>query len=155
MNLNIEYEECKVNWLILISDVVFALVASILCRLGLSTIKAIKHLGIGKSFWIPVFLSGILFLLGSTLRIFNQVAVELYSLTFFSVELGSLTIKTEEIVHLSWLFALCILMFSIYNYSKKVKTIRSPTTPNESNELTDQTTELLKRIEKLKKDLKD
>ena len=155
MNLNIEYGECRVNWLILISDVASALVASILCRLGLSTIKAIKHLGIGKSFWIPVFLSGALFLLGSTIRIFNQVAVELYSLTFLSVELGSLTIKTEEIVHLSGLFALCILMFSIYNYSKKVKTMRSPPTPNESNELTDQTTELLKRIEKLKKELKD
>jgi hypothetical protein len=96
VNLNIGYEECKVNWLILISDVVFALVASILCRLGLSTIKAIKHLGIGKSFWIPVFLSGTLFLLGSTIRIFNQVAFEFYSLTFFSVELGLLTIKTED-----------------------------------------------------------
>ncbi len=155
MNLNIEYGECRVNWLIFISDVVSALVASILCRLGLSTIKAIKHLGIGKSFWIPVFLSGALFLLGSTIRIFNQVAVELGSLTFFSVELGSLTIKTEEVVQLSGLFALCILMFSIYSYSRKVKTIRSPPTPNESKELNDQTTELLKRIEKLKKELKD
>ncbi len=144
-----------VNWIIFVSDVGFTVVAAILCRLGLSTVKSIKQLGISKSFWIPVFASGVLFLIGSIVRIFNQVTVELYSLTFFAVELGSLTIKTEEITHVSWLLALCILMFSIYNYSKKVKTIISPSIPDESNELTDQATELLKQIEKLKKGLKE
>jgi len=143
-----------VNWLILVSDVVFALVAAILCILGLSTSKAIKHLGIGKSFWIPVSVSGALFLIGSIVRIFHQVAVELGSLIFLPVELGSLTINTEEIVHVSWLLAICILMFSIYNYSKKVKTIRRGPTPDKRNEVIDQTTELLKRIEKLKKRVK-
>lgn len=101
------------NWLILISDVLFALVAAILGILGLSTFKAIRHLGIGKSFWIPTFVSGVFLLIGSVFRIFHEVAVELDL---------SLTINIDEIVHVSWLLALCILMGSIYNYSRKVKT---------------------------------
>ncbi|MFX0067369.1 MAG: hypothetical protein ACFFC7_35050 [Candidatus Hermodarchaeota archaeon] len=143
-----------VNWLLFVSDVIFMVVAAIICSLGLSTVRAIKHIGIGKSFWIPVSASGVLFLIGSIVRIFNLVTVELYSLTFFAVELGSLTIKTEEIVHISWLLALFILMFSIYKYSKKVKTMISLPTPDEGNELTDQATELLQQIKKLKKELK-
>lgn len=103
------------NWLILISDVAFAFVAAILAAQGLRTLKAIKHLGIGKSFWIPVIASGALFLIGSVFGIFHEIAVELDL---------SLTINTDEIIHVSWLLALCLLMGSIYSYSRKVKTIK-------------------------------
>lgn len=94
--------------LILISDVVFALVAAILSVLGLKTLKAIRHLNIGKSFWTPIFVSGVLFLIGSVVAIFNEVNF-------------SLTTNTEGVVHVSRLLALCILVGSIYIYSRKVK----------------------------------
>ena len=94
--------------LILISDVVFALVAAILSVLGLKTLKAIRHLNIGKSFWTPIFVSGVLFLIGSVVAIFHEVNF-------------SLTTNTEEVVHVSRLLALCILVGSIYTYSRKVK----------------------------------
>jgi len=136
-----------VNWLILFSDILFALVATVLGVLGLGTFKAIKHLGIGKSFWVPIFVSGVLFVFGSAVRIFHE----------FAVELGwSLTTYTDEIVRVSWLLALCILMGCIYNYSRKVKTvIRVSNQENAPSvaELTliqKQTNELLKRIEKLR-----
>lgn len=135
------------NWLILFFDILFALVATVLGVLGLGTFKAIKHLGIGKSFWVPIFVSGVLFVFGSAVRIFHE----------FAVELGwSLTIYTDEIVRVSWLLALCILMGCIYNYSRKVKTeIRVSRQANAPSvaELTliqKQTSELLQRIEKLR-----
>jgi len=140
-----------VNWVILFSDILFALVATVLGVLGLGTFKAIKHLGIGKSFWVPVFVSGILFVFGSAVRIFHE----------FAVELGwSLTVYTDEIVRVSWLLALCILMGCIYNYSRKVKTaIRASKQADVPSvaELTliqKQTNEVLQRIEKLKKEIK-
>jgi len=96
-----------VNWLILISNVIFALVATLIGILGFRTLKAIKHLGTGKPFWIPVFLSGVLFLVGSIFTIFHEVDF-------------SLTTKTDEVVQISQLFALCILLGGIYSYSRKV-----------------------------------
>jgi hypothetical protein len=136
-----------VNWVIPFTDILFALVATVLGILGLGTFKAIKHLGIGKSFWVPIFISGLLFVFGSAVRIFHE----------FAVELGwSITIYTDEIVRVSWLLALCILMGCVYNYSRKVKTvIRVPRKADAHSvaELTlmqKQTNELLKRIEKLK-----
>ena len=141
------------NWLILSLDILFALVATVLGILGLGTFKTIKHLGIGKSFWVPVFVSGVLFLLGSAVRIFHE----------FAFEMGwSLTIYTDEIVRISWLLALGILFGSIYNYSRKVKTAikvagASPDA-HSAAELTlmqKQTNELLKRIEKLKNKYKE
>ena len=156
------------NWLIFISDILFAVVAAILGILGLSTLKAIKHLGIGKSFWIPVSVSGALFLIGAIFRVLQGVVVELGL---------PLTINAEGFVHISWLLALCTLMFSIYNYSGKVRTIREASIANESEELTvrnemvtrvpisdahnesairdEQKSELLQRIERLKRQAKD
>jgi hypothetical protein len=95
------------NWLILISAVIFALVATLLGILGYRTFKAIKHLGTGKSFWIPVFLSGVLFLAGSIFTILHEVDF-------------SLTTKTGEVVQISQLLALCILLGGIYSYSRRV-----------------------------------
>ena len=137
------------NWLLLFSDILFALVATVLGVLGLGTFIAIKHLGIGKSFWVPIFVSGVLFVFGSAVRIFHE----------FAVELGwSLTIHTDEIIRVSWLLALCILMGCVYNYSRKVKTAIRVSKQEDAHSVAEltlmqkQTNELLKRIEKLKKE---
>ncbi len=135
------------NWLVLFSDILFGLVATVLGVLGLGTFKAIKHLGIGRSFWVPVFVSSVLFVFGSAVRIFHE----------FAVELGwSLMVQTDEIVRFSWLLALCILMGCIYNYSRKVRTAIRVSKQAEAPSVAEltliqkQTNELLKRIEKLK-----
>jgi hypothetical protein len=94
--------------LILVFEVVFALIAAILSILSLKTLKAIRHLGVGRSFWIPVFLSGVFFIVGSIFTIFHEVNFPL-------------TNRTDEIVHVSRLLALSILMYGIYCYSIKVK----------------------------------
>lgn len=99
--------ELSVNWLILISDIIFTLIAAILGILGLSTLRAIRHLGTGKSFWILVFVSGAFFLIGSIVTIFHEVNF-------------SLTTKTDEVVQISRLLALCILLGGIYSYSRNV-----------------------------------
>jgi len=124
----------------------FALVAAVLGILGQGTFKSIKHLGIGKTFWIPVFLSGVLFVFGSVVRIFHEFAVE-YSWIAMSY--------TDEIVRISWLLALTILFGSIYNYSRKVKITIKATAPEGKKEaeltgLKKQTQDLLKQVEKLK-----
>jgi len=134
------------NWLIIALDILFALVAAVLGILGQGTFKSIKHLGIGKTFWIPVFLSGVLFVFGSVVRIFHEFAVE-YSWIAMSY--------TDEIVRISWLLALTILFGSIYNYSRKVKTTIKATAPAGKREaeltgLRKQTADLLKQVEKLK-----
>ena len=95
------------DWILLVSDVVFTAVAAILSLIGLSTLKAIKHLGIGRSFWAPVSMSGIFFLLGSVVRLLHEFVSQL---------------DLSLIVSVSWLLALCSLMISIYNYSRKAKT---------------------------------
>jgi Ca2+/Na+ antiporter len=95
------------DWTLLVSDVVFTLAAAILSLIGLSTLKAIRHLGIGRSFWAPVSMSGILFLLGSVVRLLHEFVAEL---------------DPSLIVSVSWLLALCSLVISIYNYSRKAKT---------------------------------
>jgi hypothetical protein len=94
--------------LILVFEVVFALIAAILSILSLKTWKAIRHLGVGKSFWIPVFMSSVFFIVGSIVTIFHEVNF-------------SLTNNTDEIAHVSRLLALSILVCGIYSYSRKVK----------------------------------
>ena len=134
------------NWSIIVLDILFALVAAVLGILGLGTFKSIKHLGIGKSFWVPLFLSGILFVLGSAVRVFHA----------FAVEYGWLVMTyTDEVIRVSWLLAIGILFGSIYNYSRKVKATIKVTTPEGQKEielkgLKKQTDDLLKQIEKLK-----
>ena len=124
----------------------FALVAAVLGILGLGTFKSIKHLGIGKTFWIPIFLSGILFVLGAAMRVFHAFGVE-YGWPIIDV--------TDEVVRVSWLIAIGILFGSIFNYSRKVKSTIKLTEPETQREqelstLKKQTNDLLKQIEKLK-----
>lgn len=89
-------------------EVVFASVAAILSILSFKTLRAIRHLGVGKSFWIPVLVSSIIFLIGSAITIFYEIGF-------------SLTTQTVEVVQVSRILALCILVCGIYNYSRKVK----------------------------------
>jgi hypothetical protein len=86
---------------------VIASIAVTLILLSLKTLQAIKYLGVGKSFWMPVAVSGFLFFFGSIVAI-------LFELNF------SLTGYTDEVVQTSRLFALCILVSGVYSYSRKV-----------------------------------
>lgn len=95
------------DWLVLFFDIIFALIAAILGILGLRTFRAIRHLGTGKSFWIPVFVSGAFFLIGSIVTILHDVNF-------------SLTNKTDEVVQISQLLALTFLLGGIFSYSRKV-----------------------------------
>ncbi len=89
-------------------EVVFASIAAILSILSYKTLRAIRHLGVGKSFWIPVFVSSVIFLTGSAITIFYEMGF-------------SLTTQTVEVVQVSRILALCTLVCGIYSYSRKVK----------------------------------
>ncbi len=91
----------------LVFEVAFASIAAILSVLSLKTLRAISHLGVGKPFWIPVFVSSLLFSTGSIVAIFRE-------LSFLP------TANTDELVQVSRLLALCILAYGIYSYSRKV-----------------------------------
>jgi len=93
--------------LALILEIVVASIAVVLILLSLKTLQAIKHLGVGKSFWTPVAASGFLFFFGSIIAI-------LFELNF------ALTTYTDEVVQISRLLALCVLVGGIYSYSRKV-----------------------------------
>jgi hypothetical protein len=95
------------NWLILISNTTFGLIATLLCVLGLNTLKTIKYLNTGKSFWIPVIASGLLFSISSIITIFNEMGL---SLTF-----------ANEIGQITQLIALCFLSGGIYGYSRTIR----------------------------------
>jgi uncharacterized membrane protein YedE/YeeE len=95
------------NWLTLILNITFASVAILLCVLGLSTLKTIRHLNVGKTFWIPVFVSGLLFSIGSITTIFNEVGLSLTSI--------------NEIGQIAQLIALCFLSGGIYSYSRTIR----------------------------------
>lgn len=95
------------NWLILILNATIASIASLLCVLSWSTLKTIKHLNLGKSFWIPIFVSGIFFLIGSIITIFNELNLSLTN--------------ASEIVQIFQFIAICSLSGGIYGYSKSIK----------------------------------
>lgn len=94
--------------MIIAFEVVFASIAAILGILSFRTMRAIRHLGVGKSFWIPVFVSSIVFIIGSAMTI-------LYEIGF------ALTTQTVTVVEVSRILALCILVCGIYSYSRRVK----------------------------------
>ncbi|MGD8506551.1 MAG: hypothetical protein PVF15_07815 [Candidatus Bathyarchaeota archaeon] len=96
------------NSLILVLNTVFALMAAILSILSWFTFKALRHLKISRSFWILTLVSGAVFFVGSVFAIFQEINFQL-------------TPVTNEVVQISQLLALCILVGSIYSYSRKVK----------------------------------
>ncbi|TRO45493.1 hypothetical protein E2P30_01530 [Candidatus Bathyarchaeota archaeon] len=95
------------NWLIIIANAVFCIISASLCILGWNTLKAIKYLNIGKLFWIPIFLSSVLFAVGSLITILNDM--------FFS------SILAFEIEQITQLVALCFLSVGIFSYSKIIR----------------------------------
>lgn len=86
---------------------VIASIAVVLIITSLKTLQVIKYLGVGKSFWMPVAVSGFFFFFGSVIAI-------LFELNF------ALTEFTDEVVQASRLLALCILVGGVYSYSRKV-----------------------------------
>jgi hypothetical protein len=59
----------------LILEVPLASIAIVLTLLSWKTLQAIKHLDVGKSFWIPVLSSGIFFFAGSVVAILGELGL--------------------------------------------------------------------------------
>jgi hypothetical protein len=92
--------------MMLLLEVPLAGIAFVLSILSWKTFRKIKHLNVGKSFWIPVMLSGIFFFTGSVAAILTDFG---YSFAY-SIEFASI----------SRLFALCILLGGVYTYSRQI-----------------------------------
>ena len=97
----------RVNWLIIISNTVFCIISASLCVLGWNTLKSIKYLNIGKLFWIPIFLSSVLFAVGSLITILNDMLLS-----------STLAFEIEQVTQL---VALCFLSVGIFSYSKIIR----------------------------------
>ena len=95
------------NWLIVISNIAFGLISASLCVLGWNTLKAIKHLNVGKLFWIPIFLSSVFFAVSSLITILNDVFLSLTA--------------AFEIEQVTQLIALCLLSVGIFSYSRIIR----------------------------------
>lgn len=94
--------------MMLILELAVASIAAILTALSLNTLRKIKHLGVGSSFWIPVSVSGVLFLTGSIISILREQNIL------------AVTMLIDETVQTLRLAALSILLGGIYSYSKQV-----------------------------------
>ncbi len=92
--------------MVLILEVPLASIAIILSVVSWKTLQAIKHLAVGKAFWIPMMLSGIFFFVGSLVAIFSDLGV-------------SFTTSTE-VIAMSRLLALSCLAGGVYAYSRKI-----------------------------------
>jgi len=90
--------------MVLILEVSLAAIAIILSVVSLRTLRSIKHLSVGKSFWIPVLLSGVFFFAGSIVAILSELGLSF----------------TVEVVSVSRLLALCFLVSGVYMYSRKI-----------------------------------
>ena len=95
------------NWLIVISNIVFCVISVSLCVLGWNTLKAIKYLNVGRLFWIPIFFSSVLFAVSSLITILNDIFLSLTA--------------AFEIEQITQLIALCLLSVGIFSYSKIIK----------------------------------
>ena len=87
-------------------EVSLAGIAIVLSVLSWKTFRKIKHLDVGKSFWIPVMLSGIFFFIGAITQTLNDLG---YSFAY-----------SFELAPISRLFALCILLVGVYAYSRQI-----------------------------------
>ena len=92
--------------MVLILEVPLASIAIILSVVSWKTLQAIKHLAVGKAFWIPMMLSGIFFFVGSLVAIF--------------IDLGVSFTTSTEVISMSRLLALCCLAGGVYAYSRKI-----------------------------------
>jgi hypothetical protein len=96
--------------LVLVLEIAVAAIAVALILLSLRTLQAIKHLGVGKSFWTPVAVSGFLFFFGSVVATLFEMSPSTFSLADY----------TGEVVQVSRLLALGILVVGVYSYSRRV-----------------------------------
>ena len=93
--------------MVLILEVPLASIAIVISAVSWKTMRAIKHLSVGKSFWIPVLTSGMFFFVGSMLAILDDFGF-------------SFTAYTAEAISASRLLALCLLAGGVYTYSRKI-----------------------------------
>jgi len=93
--------------MVLYLEVPFAAIALVLSFISWKTLRAIKHLDVGKSFWIPVILSGIFFFTGSIIVILN--------------DLGVVFGYSAEVTGFIRLLALCVLVGGVYMYSRQIR----------------------------------
>ena len=92
--------------MVLFLEVPFAIIAIFLSILSWKTFRKIKHFDVGKSFWIPIMLSGIFFFAGSV--------------TAILITLGYSFVYSIEFASISHLLALCILLGGVYTYSRQI-----------------------------------
>jgi hypothetical protein len=87
-------------------EVAVAATAIVVSILSFKTLRAIRHLGVGRPFWIPIFASSLLFLIGSALTILLE--------TGFSLP------RHTEAVYISRILALGLLAVGVFSYSRRV-----------------------------------
>ncbi len=92
--------------MVIVLEVPLASIALILSLVSWKTLRTIKHVGVGKSFWVPILFSGIFFLFGSIMAILN--------------DLGLSFVYAGEVSAASKLIALCTLLSGVYTYSRKI-----------------------------------
>ena len=108
--------------LILSLEVIFASIAALLGVLSITTHRSIRHLGVGKSFWIPVFVSSVFFLIGSVFAV-------LYEMGFSLASLMPVPFDAVQVSQVSRILAICILFIGVYSYSRTVRTILPKESP--------------------------
>lgn len=91
----------------LVFEVPFAALAVVLSFVSWKTLQAIKNFNVGRSFWIPVFSSGILFFAGSIVAVLSDLGLPLGS-------------YAPVVTSTSYLLALCSLSGGVYTYSRKI-----------------------------------
>ncbi len=126
--------------MILLLEVPIAGIAIVLSVLSLKTFRKIKHFHVGKSFWIPILLSGIFFFTGSAAAIL--------------IDLGYSFAYSVEIASISRLFALCILLGGVYTYSRQILKnlsqdfiLSAPPTTVKTQEETEPSKSIMERID--------
>lgn len=93
--------------MVLIFEVSLASIALLLSVVSFKTMQTIKHLAVGKTFWVPMLLSGVLFFASSIAAILTD-----FNLAFWPYPI--------EIISVFRLVALCFLTGGVYAYSRKI-----------------------------------
>jgi hypothetical protein len=88
-------------------EISIASIAIVTSVVSWRTLKAIKHLDVGKAFWIPVLLSSLFFLTSSIITILGD-----FGLSFLPY--------SAEVVAVSRLLAMCFIASGVYVYSRKI-----------------------------------
>lgn len=88
-------------------DAVCSFVAFLLVSFSFHTLRTMRVKGVRKSFWVPILVSSIFFLLGNISSILEN---------FINV-----TEELEILHHLSWLVGLSVVTYSVYVYLQMVK----------------------------------